>query len=292
MGLFRAGLEPCGITTVFANDIDEKKASIYRENWGNRELRVADIRELNGSDVPSVDLATSSFPCVDVSMAGDRLGLAGEQSGLVFEFLRIISEMGDRAPRSVVLENVPGFLTANGGVDFQEVRSRLADLGYGVSCLSVDAAAFLPQSRLRVFMLGSMGPSCPVPDAPLPRPDLRLFDVASRRGEWWADEQKSKFLDSLSPLQAKRLESYRVRRRVSYLGAYRRTRGGRTVWEIRPDEIAGALRTTGGGSSRQAIVRTGRGKVDVRWMDLKEYARLQGAWGLHYRSVSERQAML
>ena len=291
MGLVRAGLELCGIQTIFANDVDEKKASLYRGNWGCRELRVADIRDLGGDDVPTVDVATASFPCVDTSIAGDRAGLVGDQSGLVFEFVRVISEMGERAPGVVLLENVPGFLTTDGGHDFSRVISDLDGLGYRCQHLSVDAAAFVPQSRPRVFVLGKKDGSCRVPKPPPLRSDLRLFDVASRRGEWWTGERKKQFLNSLSPMQAERLDRHRTSRRVSYLGAYRRTRKGRAVWEIRPDEIAGALRTTGGGSSRQAIVRAGRGTVDMRWMDLREYARLQGAEKFRFGAVSERQAM-
>ena len=291
MGLVRAGLELCGIQTIFANDVDEKKASLYRGNWGCRELRVADIRDLGGDDVPTVDVATASFPCVDTSIAGDRAGLVGDQSGLVFEFVRVISEMGERAPGVVLLENVPGFLTTDGGHDFIRVISDLDELGYRCQHLSVDAAAFVPQSRPRVFVLGKKDGSCRVPEPPPLRSDLRLFDVASRRGEWWTGERKKQFLNSLSPMQAERLDRHRTSRRVSYLGAYRRTRKGRAVWEIRPDEIAGALRTTGGGSSRQAIVRAGRGTVDMRWMDLREYARLQGAEKFRFGAVSERQAM-
>ena len=291
MGLVRAGLELCGIQTIFANDVDEKKASLYRGNWGCRELRVADIRDLGGDDVPTVDVATASFPCVDTSIAGDRAGLVGDQSGLVFEFVRVISEMGERAPGVVLLENVPGFLTTDGGHDFSRVISDLDELGYRCQHLSVDAAAFVPQSRPRVFVLGKKDGSCRVPEPPPLRSDLRLFDVASRRGEWWTGERKKQFLNSLSPMQAERLDRHRTSRRVSYLGAYRRTRKGRAVWEIRPDEIAGALRTTGGGSSRQAIVRAGRSTVDMRWMDLREYARLQGAEKFRFGAVSERQAM-
>ena len=291
MGLVRAGLELCGIQTIFANDVDEKKASLYWGNWGCRELRVADIRDLGGDDVPTVDVATASFPCVDTSIAGDRAGLVGDQSGLVFEFVRVISEMGERAPGVVLLENVPGFLTTDGGHDFSRVISDLDELGYRCQHLSVDAAAFVPQSRPRVFVLGKKDGSCRVPEPPPLRSDLRLFDVASRRGEWWTGERKKQFLNSLSPMQAERLDRHRTSRRVSYQGAYRRTRKGRAVWEIRPDEIAGALRTTGGGSSRQAIVRAGRGTVDMRWMDLREYARLQGAEKFRFGAVSERQAM-
>ena len=292
MGLVRAGLEPCGIRTIFANDVDDKKAALYRDNWGDGELLVADIRDLRGDEVPTVDVATASFPCVDTSIAGDRAGLDGDQSGLVFEFVRVISEMGKRAPGVVLLENVPGFLTTDGGNDFSRLVSDLDELGYKCESLSVDAAAFVPQSRPRVFVLGKKGGHCGVPDPPPRLSDLRLFDVASRRGVcWWSGERKNRFLSSLSPMQAERLDRYRVGRRISYLGAYRRTRDGRAVWEIRPDEIAGALRTTGGGSSRQAIVRAGRGEVDVRWMDLREYALLQGAENFRYGAVSERQAM-
>ena len=90
MGLMRAGLERCGIETVWANDIDRAKAALYRENWGEDEFELGDIRNLGGSDVPAVDLATASFPCVDLSLAGYRAGLNGTRSGVVFEFLRIL----------------------------------------------------------------------------------------------------------------------------------------------------------------------------------------------------------
>ena len=229
--------------------------------------------------------------CGHVHSRRSGRGWSGDQSGLVFEFVRVISEMGERSPGVVLLENVPGFLTTDGGQDFSRVISDLDELGYRCQHLSVNAAAFVPQSRSRVFVLGKKGGACRVPEPPPRRTDLRLFDVASRRGEWWTGERKERFLSSLSPMQAERLDRHRLSRRVSYLGAYRRTRRGRAVWEIRPDEIAGALRTTGGGSSRQAIVRAGRGEVDVRWMDLREYARLQGAGKFRFGAVSERQAM-
>lgn len=139
-------------------------------------------------------------------MAGDRAGLDGDQSGLVLEFVRILSEMGDRSPRAVLLENVPGFLTINDGLDFDRVKRLLLDLGYDSQFLCVDAAAFVPQSRPRVFVLGIKGGTCHVPDPPERRNDLRLFDVVNRRSEWWNGERKEQFLASLSDLQAERLE--------------------------------------------------------------------------------------
>ena len=81
------------------------------------------------------------------------------------------------------------------------MKSQLFELGYHSKHLCVDAAAFVPQSRSRVFLLGKKGTTCDYPDPPARRMDLRLFDVASRRGDWWNEEQKERFLDSLSPLQ-------------------------------------------------------------------------------------------
>ena len=290
MGLVRAGLERCGVHTAFANDIDATKARLYRENWGTSCLTVGDICEISGDEVPDVDVATSSFPCTDMSLAGDRAGLDGSQSGLILEFCRILKEMADRAPKAIIIENVPGFLNSRGGRDFALVTHLLEDMDYNVSHVSLDAAAFVPQSRVRVFMLASPEPQL-LPDPPVRRDDLRLADVASEDGEWWSGDRRRAFFSSLSSIQADRVATYREQDTTGWYGAYRRTRRGRTVWEIRDDELAGALRTTRGGSSRQAIVRAGQGDVDVRWMDVHEYARLQGAGDLHYASVSERQAM-
>ena len=145
MGLMRAGLESVGIETVFANDIDETKAALYRDNWGTAALHIGDIRGLHGDDIPDIDLATASFPCVDLSLAGHRRGLEGEQSRLVMDFLRILREMGTRAPHTVLIENVPGFLTANG-------RQGLGDGRFLSLCARLRDR---PRHRQRRFVRGS-----------------------------------------------------------------------------------------------------------------------------------------
>ena len=290
MGLMRAGLEPFGIRTVFANDIDKTKARLYADNWGREELRVGDIRALCGNDMPEADLATASFPCTDMSLAGKYKGLNGAQSGLVLDFLRILDEMGERAPRTLMIENVMGFLTANGGKDWDTVVGGLQALGYETAHTVINASAFVPQSRARVFLFGHKG-TIALPEPPKARNDLRLATIAERDGDWWPHDRLHAFLDTLSPVQSKRVSRYRNRFWLSYYGAFRRTRGGRAVWEVRADEIAGTLRTTRGGSARQAIVRAGCGDIAVRWMNVAEYARLQGAEHLRYDSVTPSQAM-
>lgn len=290
MGLMRAGLERVGIRTVFANDIDETKAKLYVDNWGQDELHVGDIRSLNGDNIPDAELVTASFPCTDMSLAGRYKGLNGAHSSLVLDFLRILDEMGARAPRTIMIENVMGFLTANGGKDWETVVSGIQKLGYQTDHIVVDAGAFVPQSRARVFLFGYKG-SIELPEPPEIRNDLRLAAVAADNGDWWPPDRLFAFMQTLSPLQHQRVSRYQNRFWPGYFGAFRRTRGGKAVWEVRADERAGALRTTRGGSAKQAIVRAGRGDIAVRWMNVTEYARLQGAAHLRYDAVTPSQAM-
>ena len=290
MGLMRAGLERVGIQTVFANDIDDTKAKLYAANWGREELRVGDIRALHGDDIPDAELVTASFPCTDMSLAGHYKGLKGPQSSLVLDFLRILDEMGERAPRTLMIENVMGFLTANDGRDWNTVVDGIQNLGYQTSHIVVDAGAFVPQSRARVFLFGHKG-SIELPEPPEIRRDLRLASVAEEDGDWWPPDRLYAFMQTLSAIQFKRVAQYRSRFWPGYYGAFRRTRRGKAVWEVRADERAGALRTTRGGSAKQAIVRAGRGDIAVRWMNVTEYARLQGAEDLRYDSVTPSQAM-
>ena len=290
MGLMRAGLEKAGIETVWANDVDVAKASLYRENWGTSEFLLCDIRDVRARDIPVIDVATASFPCVDLSLAGYRQGLQGTRSGIVYEFVRVLGEMRFK-PSVVVLENVPGFVTVNKGEDFRAVISSLTKLGYEVLHMSIDASSFVPQSRKRVFVLGYLGSSPNERPSPPEHCGKRLAEIVRHDDGWWGTRKLSGFLSSLSHLQANRIDAFQRQRTVTFHGAYRRTRKGRAVWEVRADELAGVLRTTAGGSGRQALVRVGHGDIAVRWMEVDEYAALQGAENMKWESVSPRKAM-
>jgi DNA (cytosine-5)-methyltransferase 1 len=104
---------------------------------------------------PSVDLLCGGFPCQDLSVAGKRAGLAGERSGLFFEFARIADEL---RPTWLLVENVVGLLSSANGRDMGVVLSTLAEIGYGLSWRVVDARYFgVPQRRRRVFIVGRFG---------------------------------------------------------------------------------------------------------------------------------------
>ena len=154
-GMVRAGLGSSW-TCAFANDFDHKKGEAYKANWGSAELVVDDIRNVGLDDLPDrADLAWGSFPCQDLSLAGGGAGLKGDRSGTFYPFVNIMRELSDdgRAPRIIALENVVGTLTSHKGADFRAICSALDELGYKFGALVVDASAFLPQSRPRLFVI-------------------------------------------------------------------------------------------------------------------------------------------
>lgn len=156
-GMARAGLGPNWRCT-FANEIDAKKAATYTRNWGSAGLLVCDVKNVDYLDLPGrADLAWASFPCQDLSLAGDYVGLKGARSGTFWRFWRLIEALdrNDRAPALVVLENVCGALTSHGGRDFARIGSALVGSGYSFGAMVMDAVAFLPQSRPRLFIVAT-----------------------------------------------------------------------------------------------------------------------------------------
>src|SRR6266496_1478410 len=155
-GMVRAGLG-VGWDCLFANDIDAKKGSSYAANWGSERLITRDVSSLTTADVPGgvADLAWASFPCQDLSLAGDYVGLKGKRSGTFWSFWNLMTELSqeNRAPSLVVLENVCGALSSHDGKDFAAIGGALTAGGYRFGGMVMDAVRFVPQSRPRLFIV-------------------------------------------------------------------------------------------------------------------------------------------
>lgn len=146
-----------GWNCLFSNEWSEKKAEVYRQRFGSSCLRVCDVAELAVSDLPGTPtLAWASFPCQDLSLAGNYAGLDGERSGTFRPFWQLMRDLGrfGRQPQIIVLENVVGALTSHGGQDFRSIVESLSSSDYIVGGLVIDAVRFLPQSRPRLFIVG------------------------------------------------------------------------------------------------------------------------------------------
>lgn len=324
IGLARLGLEEQGFRVAWANDYEPAKKAMYEAHFGTAEhYVVGDIAEIQSESIPrGASLAWASSPCTDLSLAGRRAGLAGEQSGTFWHFIRLLEELGDQRPSVVVLENVTGLVTSHGGDDLTAAIKAFNGLGYSVDVLTLDARRFVPQSRARLFVVGSLNPpmDCSEPSSEL-RPDwlqwvygddslvthraalpappppltsglgglietMRLSD-----DRWWDLERTDAFVRSLSPTQARRVKDLKRTSGVKYRTAYRRTRRGSAVWEVRADDVSGCLRTARGGSSKQAVVRVGNNRLQVRWMTPLEYARLMGAGDYDLSTTATNQAL-
>lgn len=154
-GMARLGLGS-GWQCLLANDIDPKKMETYRANFGHKGTVCCDISDLKAKSLPgSPTLAWASFPCQDLSLAGNRLGLAGERSGTFWGFWSAINNLNltGRSPPLLVLENVCGLLTSHNGKDFRDMCRAIASLGYSFGAVILDAIRFLPQSRPRLFVV-------------------------------------------------------------------------------------------------------------------------------------------
>lgn len=154
IGGFDLGFERQGHEVVFQCEIDPFCNKVLDRQWP-QAARSGDIREIqHASAIPRAEVWTGGFPCQDVSLArgSKREGLRGKNTGLFFEFARLV---GEALPPIVILENVPGLLSSHGGRDFAVILQTLGALGYAVGWRVLNSKYFgIPQSRSRLYIVG------------------------------------------------------------------------------------------------------------------------------------------
>ncbi len=315
-GMAHAGLGK-GWSCVFANDFDPMKAAAYAENWGSKGLLVQDVAALQASHLPGrADLAWASFPCQDLSLAGNGAGLAGERSGTFWPFMDLMGRLRleGRKPIVVALENVCGAITSHGGTDFEAMIEALCALDYRVGAMVIDAVHFVPQSRPRLFVVAvdaaaavpkvcvGTGPSPAWHPESIIKAHNRLRKTIKERWVWWSmsmpkrrletlddiverdprgvdwhsKEDTEKLLRMMTPVNRQKVIQAQESGRLKVGTIYRRTRNGVQRAEVRFDGIAGCLRTPSGGSSRQTIMVVDGPVIRSRLLSAREAARLMG----------------
>ena len=157
VGLVHEALGEKGWECLWANDICKDKKETYIANFGQDSFWLGDVWDVvkTPSVIPApCFLYTASFPCTDMSLAGERRGLDGEESGTLRALLEIVKSKRatGKHPYLIMLENVQGFLTSKKGADVAYTVESLNDLGYVVDLIELDAIHFTPQSRPRVFL--------------------------------------------------------------------------------------------------------------------------------------------
>ncbi len=298
-GLVAEGLKPY-FKAAWANDNCAKKQAVYQANHSGSFL-LDTVENVRGKDLPEAALSWASFPCQDLSLAGNMGGLDAERSGLVWQWLRVVDEMPHK-PRILVAENVVGLVAAEQGAHYRRLHEELVARGYKVGALLLDALHWLPQSRPRIFVVAvdarldvrafesshpTWAHSKAVVNAALglqgwawwklPMPaerSLNLADVLELDAETDSAAKQAHVLSLISQNHKAQLKAADG---FDAFPAYRRTRDGKQCLELRFDGIAGCLRTPRGGSSRQTIVLRANGALKTRLLTARETARLMGA---------------
>ncbi len=289
-------------SAAWANDICEKKAAVFRANHAGRQFHLGPIEEVTGRCLPSATLSWASFPCQDLSLAGNMEGIDSARSGLVWHWLRVMDEMPQRPPL-VIAENVAGLVSASQGKHYRQLHKALVQRGYSVGAMILDARLWVPHSRPRVFVIGiesSISRNDYCVDGPQWCHPKSIQQVADGLHDWvWWKLPKPRCqklsLEELIDFDAPCFTTAKAEKTLSLIPAnhrmkmkslssnghrvfpgYRRTRKGNQVLELRFDGIAGCLRTPEGGSSRQfLVIRNGKG-FNARLITVNEAAKLMG----------------
>jgi len=263
IGLVRMGLEKAGWRLLYANDIEPQKQQMYSAHFRDADdhFDLADIHRVDPFTIPRATLATASFPCTDLSLAGERKGLKGRQSSAFFGFIEVLTEMGDVRPPLILIENVLGFLTSRNGADFRQAMLALNKLGYTVDTFILDAKWFVPQSRPRLFVVASLfekpcskcSPGLLSPSRLRPslissyivaHPDIHwslfnlpdppekanhsiediLEDLHESDPQWWSKERADYLYNQMSPRHRKVADAWISQKKWSYGTVFRRVR--------------------------------------------------------------------
>ena len=158
IGGFRIPFDEIGGKCVFSAEIDAYARRTYRANFPPEMSMAWDIRPWEAKDIPAHDVLLAGFPCQPFSKSGvSKLRSMGRPDGfddtrgtLFFDVVRIAAF---HRPRVILLENVPGLFSHNGGETFKTIMRTLRDLDYHAHHILVNTKHWTPQKRERVFIV-------------------------------------------------------------------------------------------------------------------------------------------
>lgn len=182
----------------------DKLKQIYRATVLSKCF--GDVSLLKLSELPDVDFVTYSFPCTDISVAGQQKGIKKGQtrSGLLYECEKIIEE---KRPKYLLMENVKNLVGKKFKEQFDEWLSYLESLGYKNYWQVLNAKDYkVPQNRERVFVVSILGEHDGYTFPQKQRLDIRLKDVLESQVEgkyYLSDEIQARF----TPFPSNRLKN-------------------------------------------------------------------------------------
>jgi DNA (cytosine-5)-methyltransferase 1 len=156
------GFRLAGFKCLWANDFEEEALETFRVNHRSTQTQSGPIQEIDARRIRDqlgiapgeLDVLVGGPPCQGFSTYGQR-DPDDERNRLFSHVLRFAREF---EPKAVVIENVVGILSMEGGLVLEEITEGLRREGYSSTTWTLDAADFgVPQRRRRVFVVGLRG---------------------------------------------------------------------------------------------------------------------------------------
>lgn len=156
IGAQRKALERLGIDheVVGISEIDKYAIQSYEAIYG-KTYNYGDISKVEKLNY--ADLWTYSFPCQDISVAGNQKGISEDtRSGLLYQVQRLLEVAKDegKLPKYLLLENVKNLVGKKFKSQFDNWLFYLDQLGYDTYWQVLNAKNYgIPQNRERVFAI-------------------------------------------------------------------------------------------------------------------------------------------
>jgi DNA (cytosine-5)-methyltransferase 1 len=155
IGGIRTAMEAAGHICLGFVEIDKFAAAAYRSIHETKgEFYATDIRTVEPRHLPAADCYTFGFPCQPFSIGGARKAFEDIRGTLIFEILRLAAVC---KPKYLFAENVAGILTVARGNVFRRILGAMGELGYCCEWERINSAAYLPQNRPRIYIVGHHG---------------------------------------------------------------------------------------------------------------------------------------
>lgn len=153
IGGMRIPFDSLGGECVLTSELDKYAREVYAANFPTNHLINTDITDFDTSaeQVPEHDLVLAGFPCQPFSNAGKKLGFDDTRGTLFYSIANIARA---KNPKVMLLENVRGLKSHDGGNTFAVIQATLFQIGYQVHFKILNARDFgLPQNRNRLFIV-------------------------------------------------------------------------------------------------------------------------------------------
>lgn len=134
IALERAGIK---VDHYFASELDKYAIKVTTANFPDT-VQLGNVLDVEGENLPKIDLLIGGSPCQGFSFAGKRLNFDDPRSALFFEYVRILKEV---KPKYFLMENV------RMKQEYQDVISE----ALGVEPIAINSNLVSAQNRYRLY---------------------------------------------------------------------------------------------------------------------------------------------